>query len=75
MSVVSVPLIESTLTNHARLAPHAFSRVQKPTLVGASAPMRTPMPSLPLSPETYGACSESSLTVTLRNLLVVSIAA
>src|SRR5205814_6485589 len=67
------PLIESTFMNHATAAPQPFSREQNPMLVGPAAPTRTPMPSLPLSPSTYGACSESSLIVTLSCLLVVSI--
>src|SRR2546427_7061990 len=58
-SVVSAPLIESTFMNHAIAAPQAFSRVQNEMLVGASAPTRTPIPSLPLSPGTYVASSES----------------
>src|SRR5205814_1620326 len=74
-NVVSVPLIESTCTNHAIAAPQPFSRVQNEMLVGPSASTRTPIPSLPLSPSTYGACSASSLSVTLSCLLVVSIPA
>src|SRR5207253_669111 len=75
INVVSIPLIESTFMNHAITAPQPFSRVQNEMVVGPSAPTRTPMPSLPLSPSTYGACNESSLSVTLSCLLVVSIPA
>src|SRR5256885_2604289 len=75
INVVSIPLIESTFMNHVTAAPQPFSREQNPMLVGPAAPTRTPMPSLPLSPSTYGACSESSLIVTLSCLLVVSIPA
>ena len=75
INVVSVPLIESTFMNHAITAPQPFSRVQNEMVVGPSAPTPTPMPSLPLSPSTYGAFEESSLSVTLSCLLVVSIPA
>ena len=75
INVVSVPLIESTFIYHATVAPQAFSREQNAMLVGPAPPTRTPMPSFPVSPTTYGACSESSLIVTLSCLLVVSIPA
>src|SRR5438309_9358086 len=61
--------------NQPIVAPQPLSRVQNEMLVGPSAPTPTPMPSLPLSPSTYGACTESSLSVTLSCLLVVSIPA
>src|SRR5438309_5990030 len=73
INVVSVPLIESTFMNQPIVAPQPLSRVQNEMLVGPSAPTPTPMPSLPLSPSTYGACTESSLSVTLSCLLVVSL--